>query len=94
MLRAEQAPPLIESSLTFHFQAHAAGSARHHPHCVLDVAGIAKEIRKRFAKTPPALTALMVRGHGATVWGRTLQEAYNRFECLEFVLSYMARTRR
>ena len=60
----------------------------------LDVAGIAQDIRKRFAKTPPALTALMVRGHGATVWGRGLQEAYNRFECLEFILSYMARARR
>lgn len=60
----------------------------------LDVARIAEDIRKRFAKSAPALTALMVRGHGATVWGRTLQEAYNRFECLEFVLSYMCRARR
>jgi methylthioribulose-1-phosphate dehydratase len=60
----------------------------------LDVARIADDIRKRFAKSTPALTALMVRGHGATVWGQTLQEAYNRFECLEFILSYMARTRR
>jgi methylthioribulose-1-phosphate dehydratase len=61
---------------------------------VLDVGRIAEDIRKRFAKTTPALTALMVRGHGATVWGRTLQDAYNRFECLEFILSYMARARR
>jgi methylthioribulose-1-phosphate dehydratase len=61
---------------------------------ILDVAAIAQEIRKRFAKSPPALTALMVRSHGATVWGRSLQEAYNRFECLEFILSYMARARR
>jgi methylthioribulose-1-phosphate dehydratase len=60
----------------------------------LDVARIAQDIAKRFAKTPPPLTALMVRGHGATVWGRTLQEAYNRFECLEFILSYMSRARR
>ncbi len=59
----------------------------------LDVAKIADDIRRRFAKTPPALTALSVRSHGATVWGRTLQETYNRFECLEFILTYMARAR-
>jgi len=59
----------------------------------LDVAKIADSIRRRFAKTPPALSALLVRTHGATVWGRTLQEAYNRFECLEFILAYMARTK-
>ena len=59
----------------------------------LDVAKIATEIRKRLAKSAPALSALMIRGHGATVWGRGLQEAYNRFECLEFVLSVAARAR-
>ena len=59
----------------------------------LDVPKIAAEIRKRFAKTAPAVTALMIRGHGATVWGRGLQEAYNRFEILEFLLSYAARAR-
>ena len=59
----------------------------------LDVAKIAAEIDKRFAKKSPSLSALMVRGHGATVWGAGLQQAYNRFECLEFILSYMARQR-
>jgi len=59
----------------------------------LDVAKIAAEIGKRLQKTPPVLSALMVRGHGATVWGRDLQEAYNRFECLEFVLSVAAHGR-
>lgn len=57
----------------------------------LDVAKIAAEIGKRLKKTPPALSALMIRGHGATVWGGSVQEAYNRFECLEFVLSVAAR---
>jgi methylthioribulose-1-phosphate dehydratase len=61
---------------------------------VLEVGAIADAIDKRFARHVPALTALMVRGHGATVWGRGLQEAYNRFECLEFILSYMARAAR
>jgi methylthioribulose-1-phosphate dehydratase len=59
----------------------------------LDVAKIAAEIGKRLGKSPPALSAVMIRGHGATVWGRGLQEAYNRFECLEFVLSVAARAR-
>ncbi len=59
----------------------------------LDVARIARDIEIRFRKTAPALSALLVRGHGATVWGRSLQEAYNRFECLEFLFEYLARAR-
>ncbi len=61
---------------------------------ILDVNRIAVAIEKRFAKTKPALSALMVRDHGATVWGHGLQEAYNRFECLEFLFAVMMRTRR
>ena len=57
----------------------------------LDVARIAKEIEARFRKTKPPLSALMIRAHGATVWGAGPQEAYNRFECLEFLFSYAAR---
>jgi methylthioribulose-1-phosphate dehydratase len=59
----------------------------------LDVAHIARDVETHIARTPPALSALMVRNHGATVWGRSLQEAYNRFEILEFILSYMAQTK-
>lgn len=59
----------------------------------LEVARIARDITQRFRKSPPPLDALMVRSHGATVWGRGLQEAYNRFEILEFVLSYLSRAR-
>lgn len=57
---------------------------------ILDVANIASEIEKRFRKKAPPLTALMVRAHGPTVWGKSLQEAYNRFEILEFLLRYAA----
>jgi methylthioribulose-1-phosphate dehydratase len=57
---------------------------------ILDVASIAREIEKRFRKTPPRLTALMIRSHGPTVWGQSVQEAYNRFEILEFLLRYAA----
>ena len=60
---------------------------------MLDVNKIAVEIGKRFRKKPPPLSALMIRDHGATVWGRGLQEAYNRFECLEFILGVAARRR-
>jgi len=57
----------------------------------LDVAKIAKAIEVRFKKSAPEITALMVRGHGPTVWGAGLQEAYNRFEILEFLLQFAAR---
>jgi len=59
----------------------------------LDVGRIAKDIEARFRKAEPALTALLIRDHGATVWGRGLQEAYNRFECLEFLFAVLARGR-
>ena len=59
----------------------------------LDVAKIARDIEARFKKTKPAVTALMVRAHGPTVWGASLQEAYNRFEILEYLLRYQAQTR-
>lgn len=57
----------------------------------LDVADIARDIGVRFKKAPPALTALLVRGHGATVWGPSLQATYNRFEALDFLLAFLAR---
>ncbi|MBI3570544.1 MAG: methylthioribulose 1-phosphate dehydratase [Gammaproteobacteria bacterium] len=60
----------------------------------LDVAKIAKDIETRFKKNKPAVTALMVRSHGPTVWGASLQEAYDRFEILEFILRYQALARR
>lgn len=59
----------------------------------LDVAKVARDVAARFRKRPPALTAMMIRGHGATVWGPGLQVAYNRYECLEFILGVLARRR-
>ena len=56
----------------------------------LDVSAIATAIRQRFAATLPAVPALMIHGHGATVWGDSLQEAYNRVEIIEFLMSYLA----
>lgn len=60
----------------------------------LDVAKIAKEIEARFKKSKPDVTALMIRAHGPTVWGGSLQETYNRFEVLEYLLRYQAQSRR
>ena len=55
-----------------------------------DVPAIAAAIRQRFTATPPALPALMILGHGTTVWGGSAQEAYNRVEIVEFLMSYLA----
>jgi len=57
----------------------------------LEVDQIAKAIAMRLRKSKPALSALMVRAHGPTVWGASVQQAYDRFECLEFIFRYMAR---
>jgi len=59
----------------------------------LDVARIAREIEARFKQAAPAVTALMIRAHGPTVWGPSLQAAYNRFEILDFLLRYLAAAR-
>lgn len=56
-----------------------------------EVGEIAQAITARFNTATPAIPALMVRGHGVTVWGETLQQAYNRVEVIEFILSYVAR---
>jgi methylthioribulose-1-phosphate dehydratase len=56
-----------------------------------DVLQIASEIHARFSKKTPAISALMVHDHGVTVWGASLQQAYNRVETIEFIMSYLAR---
>jgi methylthioribulose-1-phosphate dehydratase len=57
----------------------------------LDVPAIAAAIQQRLAVTPPSVPALMIHGHGATVWGDSIQEAYNRVEIVEFLMNYLAR---
>lgn len=56
-----------------------------------DVAAIAAAIRQRFGEVPPQTPALMIRNHGVTVWGESLQQTYDRVETVEFIMSYMAR---
>ena len=60
----------------------------------LKVERIAEEIGARFKKSPPAISAIMIRDHGPTVWGESLQQAYDRFEILDFLLRYLAGSRR
>lgn len=57
----------------------------------LTVACIAEDIEQRFSQQPPDISALMIRQHGLTVWGESLQQAYNRLETMEYIMSYMAR---
>ena len=58
----------------------------------LEVPKISEEIEKRFSQKKPALDALMIKNHGVTVWGASIQQAFNRVEILEFILSYAARS--
>lgn len=55
------------------------------------VPDIATLIHSRFQSTPPQIPALMIRNHGITVWGPSLQQTFNRVEIIEFIMSYMAR---
>lgn len=57
----------------------------------LDVTRIAHEIERRFRSQLPQVPALMIRDHGVTVWGSSLQQAYNRVEIIEFIMSFLAR---
>lgn len=57
----------------------------------LDVPRIAQDIEQRFSVAPPRISALVIRDHGITVWGESLQQAFNRVEVVEFIMSYMAR---
>lgn len=57
----------------------------------LDVPKIAQEIETRFATQVPRVSALVIRDHGITVWGATLQQAFNRVEVVEHIMSYQAR---
>lgn len=57
----------------------------------LDVSKIAKDIKKQFTQLQPDITALMIKDHGVTVWGNSVEQAYNRIEILEFIMNFMAR---
>ncbi|TPW18169.1 MAG: methylthioribulose-1-phosphate dehydratase [Halothiobacillaceae bacterium] len=56
----------------------------------LNVPLIAQEIERRFTLHTPIVPALMIRRHGITVWGSSIQETFNRVELMEFILGYLA----
>ncbi|MHB1528264.1 MAG: methylthioribulose 1-phosphate dehydratase [Acidiferrobacteraceae bacterium] len=58
-----------------------------------EVPQIATDVCRAFGLHPPVLSAFLVRGHGVTVWGRDIEQAYNRVEALEFLLEYLERSR-
>lgn len=58
----------------------------------LDVSKIAEDIRKQFTQLQPDISALMIENHGVTVWGNSIEQAYNRVEILEFIMSYLAKS--
>jgi methylthioribulose-1-phosphate dehydratase len=55
----------------------------------LQVSDIAAEIGKRFQSHKPELPALLIRNHGVTVWGSSLQAARNYIELTEYIFRYM-----
>lgn len=51
---------------------------------------IAQAISERFLVKAPDVPALLIRGHGLTCWGQSLQKAYDHIESAEFLMSYLA----
>lgn len=60
---------------------------------LLDVTRIAEAIAGRFKAHPPQVPALMIRGHGVTVWANSLPTVYDKVEIVEFLMDYIARRR-
>lgn len=57
----------------------------------LEVPKIAAELGRRFADQDPQVPGFLIRGHGITVWGDSLEQAFNRVEIMEFLLTYLVR---
>jgi methylthioribulose-1-phosphate dehydratase len=60
----------------------------------VDVSKIGEAVRARFAIDPPAVPVFLIRDHGLTAWGRTLDEAANRVEVAAFLLDVLVEGRR
>ncbi len=56
----------------------------------LDIGRIAEDIQQRFVHLPQ-VPAFLIRDHGITVWGESLEQAFHRTEIMEYILSYIAR---
>ncbi|TVQ92691.1 MAG: methylthioribulose 1-phosphate dehydratase [Deltaproteobacteria bacterium] len=55
----------------------------------LAVPEIAQAVRARFASTPPDVPVFMIRDHGITAWGRSLNQAFNRVEVSAYLLDLL-----
>lgn len=58
-----------------------------------DVPLIARELEERFPTEPPDVPAVLIHGHGATVWGKDCEAALHHVEVLEFIFRYMVTAR-
>lgn len=54
---------------------------------------IAELIEKRFLARPPAVPALLIHRHGATVWGPDLKSALHHTEIMEYIFRYLVMAR-
>ena len=57
------------------------------------VPNIAQEMRDMYEQQHDffVIPGFLIRGHGVTAWGSSIEEARNRIELLSFVFSYMCR---
>lgn len=60
----------------------------------LNVNRIADEIKERFSKTLPKISALLIRNHGVTVWANSTEQARNYIEISEYIFRYMIAAKR
>ncbi len=57
------------------------------------VPDIAKDMIKMYTQPQDCfvIPGFLIRGHGVTTWGSSIEEARNRIELLSFIFSYMCR---
>ncbi|MGB8275533.1 MAG: methylthioribulose 1-phosphate dehydratase [Alphaproteobacteria bacterium] len=54
---------------------------------------IGDEIARRLEDEPPAAPVLLIRNHGLTTWGESMEAAFNHVELAEYVFRYMVAAR-
>jgi methylthioribulose-1-phosphate dehydratase len=66
------------------------------PQCVMpiftnhhQVPKIAEDMRSHFHSKPPQIPALLIRDHGVTVWGKSIETASNYIEVAEYIFRYL-----
>lgn len=58
------------------------------------VPDIAAQMQAVFATRPPQVPGFLIRDHGVTVWGPTLDAAMNHVELFDFLFRFMVEARR